>query len=50
MVMKILVEVLWVVTPYSTVTGYQHLGGTLCLHLHPTTHIITQCHNPEDYD
>lgn len=32
-VVIIQIVVFWVVTPYSLVDDYQHLGGTYCLHL-----------------
>jgi len=33
-VVKIQVEVFWVVMPCSVVAGHQQFGGTCCLHLH----------------
>jgi len=35
MVMKFQVVVLWVLTPYSDVVGYQHFRWPCSLHLHP---------------
>jgi hypothetical protein len=34
-VVKIEVEVFWVVTPCHVVVGYHHFGGPYCLYLHP---------------
>jgi len=61
---KIQVEVFWVVTPCSVVTGYQCFGGSCYFHLHFTlkmeavkssdtlvSHRNAICrHNPEDLD
>jgi len=33
MVVKIQVEVFWIVTLCSVAVGYQHFGGSCCLHL-----------------
>jgi hypothetical protein len=35
MAVKILVDVLWVVTPYSDVLGYQRFRGACFLQFHP---------------
>jgi len=41
MVVKIQVEVFWVVTACSVVVGYQHFRGLCSLHLHPEDRGIT---------
>jgi len=41
MVVKIQVEVFWVVTPCSAVLGYQCFGGPCCLHLHSITNYLS---------
>jgi len=35
MVVRIKVEIFWVVSPYSVSIGYLHFGGCCYLHLHP---------------
>jgi hypothetical protein len=36
------VMVFWVMTLYNGVVGYQHFGGTCCLHLQKTTTSVSQ--------
>jgi len=40
---KIHVEVVWIVTPYSVAVGYQSFGGPFCLHLHPLVSELRNC-------
>jgi hypothetical protein len=63
-VVKIQVEVFWVVTVSSVTVGYHCFGAPCCLHLHFILKMLaarcsetlvmyrttTQCHNPEDLD
>jgi hypothetical protein len=46
------VEVLWIVTSYSVVAGYQRFRGSCFLHNSETlvSYNTTQRHNPEDLD
>jgi hypothetical protein len=40
MVMIVQIVVFWDVTPCSLVGGYQCLGGTCCLHLQVSKHLL----------
>jgi hypothetical protein len=50
------VEVIWVVTLYSVVVGFQRFGGPFCLHLQGedrgsmVSYSTTRRHNPDDLD
>jgi len=54
-VVKIHIEVFWIVTSCSVVVGYQNFGGPCCLHLQDEVtlvsyHKLIRRHNPEDRD